>query len=479
MRLLLVLLVNAISTGNSVGLPSIPANEASGLIQAEEPGQWWAQVGDHVVHTPHADSGLSPHISDYYYAYAGSHKSIPAELYQKRVGGAGRVHIFHLPGGPESLQSSLPHKAGRRAAVSTLMQMQHKVILSNGKIFPPYKPDANYRSPLNEAGQQVEIQVVQALTTPAIMGQLKSLTQVGDNGVPTRSWTDKTATQASVSFIQGQFESMGYETCLQNVTKNWNQLTNVVAYLPGADKATGTVTLGAHYDSRPFEGPAPGAVDNGSGAAAVLSIARAFKMAQVKPQKNVFFVAFAAEEPGLWGSDAFASRMVGLAHASSLAETGGSSSHQLFSAVCGVQMPGVVSLAENSAKKSMKNWRADATNQALVMDEVAWKSPNVGGKSIVNLESYDWSGTVLENLAQSSMKHNGDALVLTHSSSPFGSDHMSFLSKGMQSVLSIHGDDDGYPHYHQSTDTIEHVNADLYGMITRMNAGALVRLAGI
>jgi len=35
------------------------------------------------------------------------------------------------------------------------------------------------------------------------------------------------------------------------------------------------VTLGGHYDSRPFEGLAPGAVDNGSGAAAVLTIAKA------------------------------------------------------------------------------------------------------------------------------------------------------------------------------------------------------------
>lgn len=26
-------------------------------------------MGDHVVHTPHADSGLSAHVGDYYYAY--------------------------------------------------------------------------------------------------------------------------------------------------------------------------------------------------------------------------------------------------------------------------------------------------------------------------------------------------------------------------------------------------------------------------
>ena len=35
------------------------------------------QVGDHVVHSPHADSGLSSNVGDYYYAYGLELKTMP------------------------------------------------------------------------------------------------------------------------------------------------------------------------------------------------------------------------------------------------------------------------------------------------------------------------------------------------------------------------------------------------------------------
>lgn len=56
---------------------------------------------------------------------------------------------------------------------------------------------------------------------------------------------------------------MGYQTCRET----FDGQTDVVAFLPGTEM--GTVTVGGHYDSRPFVGSAPGAVDNGSGASAV------------------------------------------------------------------------------------------------------------------------------------------------------------------------------------------------------------------
>ena len=36
------------------------------------------QVGDHVVHSPHADSGLSSNVGDYYYAYGLELKTMPS-----------------------------------------------------------------------------------------------------------------------------------------------------------------------------------------------------------------------------------------------------------------------------------------------------------------------------------------------------------------------------------------------------------------
>merc|ERR1719174_3541767 len=110
------------------------------------------------------------------------------------------------------------------------------------------------------------------------------------------------------------------------------------------------------------------------------------------------------------------------------------------------------------------------------MDEVGWESKSLQ-KPTVNLESYDWSKPVLDELRESSQTHNGDSLSVVHSNNPFGSDHMSFLNNKMKAVLTINGDDEAYPNYHQSSDTIENVNPNLLGMISKMNLGALIRMA--
>merc|ERR1719174_1085278 len=109
------------------------------------------------------------------------------------------------------------------------------------------------------------------------------------------------------------------------------------------------------------------------------------------------------------------------------------------------------------------------------MDEVGWESKSLQ-RPTVNLESYDSSKPVLDELRESSQTHNGDELAVVHSNHPFGSDHMSFLNHQMKAVLTINGDDEAYPHYHQSTDTINNVNPDLMAKITRMNLGGLMRM---
>jgi hypothetical protein len=82
-------------------------------------------------------------------------------------------------------------------------------------------------------------------------------------------------------------------------------LSNIVALLPGSDPALANevVIIGAHYDhigvgKRGRVGL--GADDNGSGTAALLQVAEAFKGSA--PRRSVLFAAFTAEEDGLVGS---------------------------------------------------------------------------------------------------------------------------------------------------------------------------------
>ena len=89
---------------------------------------------------------------------------------------------------------------------------------------------------------------------------------------------------------------------------------NVVAALPGSDpkRAGEWVIYTAHWDHLGKHPELPGdqifngAVDNASGMAAVLEIARAFKAARPGPARSVLFMGTTAEEAGLLGARYYA-----------------------------------------------------------------------------------------------------------------------------------------------------------------------------
>ncbi|EGF90285.1 peptidase family M28 family protein [Asticcacaulis biprosthecium C19] len=91
---------------------------------------------------------------------------------------------------------------------------------------------------------------------------------------------------------------------------------NIIARLPGATRPQETVVLGGHWDHLGVGKPDAngdaifnGAVDNGTGIAALLELARAFGQGP-KPQRSVVLIAFTAEESGLLGSEYYASNPV-------------------------------------------------------------------------------------------------------------------------------------------------------------------------
>ena len=92
------------------------------------------------------------------------------------------------------------------------------------------------------------------------------------------------------------------------------EMWNVGAVLPGVDpsRADEAVVVVGHYDSRASDvmdatSDAPGAVDDGSGVAMVLELARV--LAAERPAASVYLVAVAGEEQGLLGSAHLAQRL--------------------------------------------------------------------------------------------------------------------------------------------------------------------------
>jgi Zn-dependent M28 family amino/carboxypeptidase len=84
--------------------------------------------------------------------------------------------------------------------------------------------------------------------------------------------------------------------------------TNVLALLPGSQRADETIVYSAHWDhfgrdpSLHGDQIYNGAVDNGTGVAALLEIAEAFAHQQPAPQRSILFLSTTLEEAGLLGS---------------------------------------------------------------------------------------------------------------------------------------------------------------------------------
>jgi hypothetical protein len=97
-------------------------------------------------------------------------------------------------------------------------------------------------------------------------------------------------------------------------TTSTMEASNVVGILPGSDPKLKNeyVVFSAHLDhlgvGRPVNGDAlyNGAMDNASGVASVLEVARLFKESGMKPKRSLIFLTVTAEEKGELGSRYFA-----------------------------------------------------------------------------------------------------------------------------------------------------------------------------
>jgi aminopeptidase YwaD len=83
---------------------------------------------------------------------------------------------------------------------------------------------------------------------------------------------------------------------------------NVIGYVEGKEKPDSFIVISAHYDHLGKIGRTvyfPGANDNASGIAMMLSLAKYFSMPENQPKCSIAFIGFGAEEAGLIGSSKY------------------------------------------------------------------------------------------------------------------------------------------------------------------------------
>lgn len=101
------------------------------------------------------------------------------------------------------------------------------------------------------------------------------------------------------------------------VTTNYNKSYNFLAAIPGTERADESIIYTAHWDHLGIGRPDAagdsifnGAVDNASGVAGLLEVAKAFKNLEEEPERTIVFLAVTAEEQGLLGSAWYAQNPV-------------------------------------------------------------------------------------------------------------------------------------------------------------------------
>jgi len=117
----------------------------------------------------------------------------------------------------------------------------------------------------------------------------------------------------SAAYIVSAFEKLGFTPRLERFEFQGIPMHNVEVIIPGRNRASEWVVVGAHYDTVPTT---PGADDNASGVAGMLELARRLK--DTKPDRTICLVAYANEEHngGKWEN------MGSYAHARGLKEKG-------------------------------------------------------------------------------------------------------------------------------------------------------------
>lgn len=105
------------------------------------------------------------------------------------------------------------------------------------------------------------------------------------------------------SFPMDQQLSLGLTNKIKRSKSN-----NVVARYEGSESPDETIIYSAHWDhfgiGKPVDGDSiyNGAVDNGTGVAAIIQVAEAFTKLNIPTKRSVVFMAVTAEEQGLLGS---------------------------------------------------------------------------------------------------------------------------------------------------------------------------------
>jgi Zn-dependent M28 family amino/carboxypeptidase len=110
--------------------------------------------------------------------------------------------------------------------------------------------------------------------------------------------------KAATTYVERELTNAGHKVSRETYTIGDQDVSNIVAEIPGNRKKNEIVILGAHYDTVETT---PGADDNASAVAVLIEVARLLR--DLSPARTIRFVSFACEEPPHCYTDDMGSRV--------------------------------------------------------------------------------------------------------------------------------------------------------------------------
>jgi hypothetical protein len=235
--------------------------------------------------------------------------------------------------------------------------------------------------------------------------------------------------------LEGQLLRLGYPVHRQSFAAGGRMVRNIEVTIEPTSAQAPTLVVGAHYDS---VGGAPGANDNGTGAAAVLELARALADLRRRSALRIRLVLFVNEEPPFFKTD----RMGSLVYARALKRTGepvlgmlsletigfysDRPESQHYPSPLGLLYPSTGKFVAFVGTTGSRSWVRHVTGAF----RAAAAFPSEGGTAPAFLEGIDWS------------------------------DHWSFGQVGIPAAMVTDTAPFRYPYYHTAADTPEKVDYD-------------------
>lgn len=256
----------------------------------------------------------------------------------------------------------------------------------------------------------------------------------------------------TAAFVRKTWTEQGFTVRDQPYDCGDGRVLNLEVVLPGSDPALGQIVVGAHYDT--VVGGTPGADDNASGVALLLTLSDALRGSS--HARTIRLVAFTCEEPPYFQT-----------------ETMGSYRYARDLAAQGVEVAAMVSL------ESIGFFSAEPGSQHYP-PELADRYPSTGNFACVvgNLES----ARLVDRFADALAK--GSTVPVERGSFPGElegvgwSDHWSFWQIDVPAVMLTDTAPFRNPHYHRATDTPDTLDYVALAAVSQALRGAVLELAG-